>query len=168
MVDPSKTTSASRAWRRSDVWLRDISNAKRRTVASTARWKLLHYKHPKPEMAGAKEEQLAAMRCFEAWQHSLSQGMLLQVAVVEMLPPVAIKQTEPEERAARAASLARWMSWLHEAPANGLRRKHRFTRVPTGWTQSARTSGNHNELGENDDLGGPSEDQLKAIKLGQV
>lgn len=94
--------------------------------------------------------------------------MLLQVGVVDMLCRVAIKQAESEERAARAASLAQWMSWLHEGPANGLRRQHRFSRLPTGWMQSAESSGKGNELGENDDLDGLSEEQLEAIRLGHV
>ena len=128
----------------------------------------MQYKHPKPDMATATPERLAAMQVFEWWQISLSQGMLLQVAVAGMLRKAAVKQAEAEEKAARAASLARLQSWLRDGPANGLRRQHRFTRLPTGWTQSANNSGEGNELLGNDDLDGLSEDQLKAIKSGQV
>lgn len=166
-ADSTRTTSVSRAWRRSAVWLGDIGRTKLRKVASAARWRLLLYKHPKPDMATATQVQLVALATFEEWQ-LVSKGMLLQHAVVTMMGKVAVKQAEKEERAARVASLVQWTIWLHEGPANGLSRQHRFTRLPTGWTQSAASSGKGNELGESDDLDGLSEDQLEALRIGQV
>ena len=70
---------------------------------------------------------------------------------------------------------------MREGPANGLRRQHRFTRVPSGWKQSAESSGKqfefgeHDDLeglssdaGENDDLDGLSEEQIRGLKRGTV
>ena len=167
-ADSTRTTSVYRAWRRSAVWLGDIGRTKLRKVASAVRWRLLFYKHPGPDSATATQEQLAALSTFEEWQLGLSIGMLLQSAVVTMLGKMAVNQAEKEERAARAASLVQWTIWLHEGPANGLSMQHRFTRLPTGWPQSAASSGRGNELGESDDLDGLSEDQLEALRIGQV
>ena len=89
LADSAKTTSVSRAWRRSAKWLRDISKTKLRTKASAVQWRLMHYIHPKPYMATATPEQLSAMRAFEAWQRSLTRGVLLQPAVVDMLHSLA-------------------------------------------------------------------------------
>ena len=44
---------------------------------------------------------------------------------------------------------------------------HRYTRIATGWTESACIKGDENETGERDDLDGLSEEQLLAIKLNQ-
>ena len=67
-------------------------------MSSVAKWKLMYYKHPKPGMARATPELLAAMRCFDGWQNSLDRGMLLQPAVATMKRTVAIKQAESEEK----------------------------------------------------------------------
>ena len=107
LADSAKTTSVSRAWRRSAKWLRDISKTKLKNKARAVQWRLMHYTHPTPDMATATPEQLAAMQAFDDWQRLLTRGMLLQPAVVELLHAVAIKQAESEERAARAAALNR-------------------------------------------------------------
>ena len=56
-------------------------------------------------------------------------GQLGAMAAVQ-----AKRMTAAEAAAARVA----FKSWLHEGPAAGLGRQHRFTRVSTGWVPSAR------------------------------
>lgn len=68
-----------------------------------------------------------------------------------------------EERAAATASVIKWTSWLTERPGSSLKRLHRFTRVATGWTESADSKGEEDESGEEDDLDGLSREQLLAI-----
>ena len=61
--------------------------------------------------------------------------------------------------------MAKWTSWWLEGPATGLGGVHRYTRIATGWTQSACSKGDENDTGERDDIDGLSEEQLDAIKL---
>ena len=64
--DSAKTTTVSRAWRNTACWLGTTAKTKQQAVASTARWRVLHYKHPKPQMAIASREQARAMEAFSA------------------------------------------------------------------------------------------------------
>ena len=52
VAGPARTTSVSRAWRRTAGWLADIHRAKKAATAEAARWKVLFYKHPpaQPEL----------------------------------------------------------------------------------------------------------------------
>ena len=43
--------------------------------------------------------------------------------------------------AAQHAALVKWTQWIHEGPADGLRRQHRFSRTVKGWTPTAKSSG---------------------------
>ena len=54
---------------------------------------------------------------------------------------VAVRHAEREEKAAQEASLQKWAKWIHEGPADGLRRQHRFRRTVKGWTATAKSSG---------------------------
>jgi len=74
--ESAKTTAVSRAWRNTACWLGTIAKTKQQAVASTARWRVLHYKHPKPQMATASREQARAMEAFLLWQKSLTSGMI--------------------------------------------------------------------------------------------
>ena len=131
-----KTTSASRAWRRCAVWLGTILRTKKPSVAEAARWKLLHYNHPKPDKARASEEQLAAMDEFTSWKATLQPRQLLEPTWARMLKEVAVKQAEKQETAAQSKALVSWVQYLHEGPASGLRRQHQFTKTATGWTET--------------------------------
>ena len=61
IAGPSRTTSVSRAWRRTAGWLSDILKAKKAAKAEAARWKLLFYKHPQPNLSFANPEQKQSM-----------------------------------------------------------------------------------------------------------
>ena len=57
------------------------------------------------------------------------------------LKTVAVANAEREERAAQQSALIKWTQWIHEGPADGLRRQHRFSRNAKGWTPTAKSSG---------------------------
>ena len=166
-AENSRTTSVSRAWRVSARWLKDIVKTKEKRTASTAAWKLMYYEHPRPDMAMATPSQLEAMFCFSAWQRSLTRGMVLNPCVVKMLVHVASKQAEIQEKAASVASILKWTAWLAEGPGNSLKKLHRFSREATGWTESAVSKGENEEVGEDDDLDGLSKEELAALRSNQ-
>ena len=160
-VENSRTTSVSRAWRVSARWPKDIDKAKDKKSASLAAWKLLFYEHPRPGPARATPPQLEAMLCFSAWQRSLTRGMLPTPCVAKMLLHVASKHVEVQEKAAATASIIKWAAWLAEGPGNSLKKLHRFSRVATGWTESAKSKG------ESDEVGGLPKEELEALKTNQ-
>lgn len=48
------------------------------------------------------------------------------------LKKAATNNAGTEEKAAQHASLIKWTQWIHEGPADGLRRQHRFSRTVNG------------------------------------
>ena len=140
-AENSRTTSVPRAWRVLARWVKHIVNAKVKKAASVAAWKLLFYEHPRPDPARATQLQWEAMLCFSAWQRSLARGMLLTPCWAKMLLHVASKQVELQEKAAATASVSKWTTWLTEGPSSSLKKLHRFSRVATGWTDSAQSKG---------------------------
>ena len=73
-----------------------------------------------------------------------------------------------EERASQHSSLLKLAKWIHEGPAHGLRRQHRFSRRADGWSPTAKNTGIIDELGDGDELeglDGISEEQLKALRF---
>ena len=52
-----------------------------------------------------------------------------------------LEMRKREEVAAQKMSLMAWTKWIHEGPAAGLRRQHRFSRVADGWIPTARSTG---------------------------
>ena len=53
---------------------------------------------------------------------------------------------------------------MQEGPASGLRRQHQFTKVATGWTESAIAEGVSNTIGGFDEMDGFSAAQIDALK----
>ena len=53
----------------------------------------------------------------------------------------------PRKKAA-TASIVKWTAWLAEGPGASLKKLHRFSRVATGWTESAKSKGESDEIGE--------------------
>ena len=84
-----------------------------------------------------------------------------------MLLHVATKQVEIQEKAAATASVIKWAAWLTEGPSSSLKKLHRFSRVATGWTESARSKGEGDEIGERDDIDGLSSEEVEAFKTNQ-
>lgn len=161
----AKSTSASRAWRKTAVWLGDVLNTKSAKGAEAARWRIRFHRHPKPDPASATQEQFMSMKIFEDWRGCIQHGQLNSAVRLGMLRHVANRQAEKEEAAAQFASLMNYKIWVEDGPARGLRRQHQFPRNATGWTENALSRRNGNgELGERDDLDGMSEEQIDAIK----
>ena len=160
----TNTTSASRAWRRTSKWLADVIHTKVAKNAEAARWRIRFYRHPKPDAAQATREQIWSFKVFGDWNACIQGGQLHSKPWLEMLRHVATKQAEKEEAAAQLASIQGYTLWIQGGAAGGLRRQHQFTRNATGWTETATGKGNQNELGEQDDLDGLSEEQVEAIR----
>ena len=103
-------------------------------------------------------------KIFEDWRCCIQKGQLHSNPWIEMLKQVATKQAEKEEAAAQLANIQDYKLWVEGGSAGGLKRQHQFTRIATGWTETAISKGNENEVGEHDDLDGLSEEQIEAIK----
>ena len=108
------------------------------------------------------------MQRFDGWRKALSYECLHSKVWVELLRTAALQQAEVEEAEAGRAAFARWLSWISEGPAGGLRRQHRFTRLAMGWTETKVASTEDETIGEHDDLDGLSAEQVEDIrKAGQ-
>ena len=81
-----------------------------------------------------------------------------------MLRAVATKEAEKQEAAAQNSALNKWKVYLQEGPASGLRRQHQFTKVATGWTETAVAEGVPNTIGEYDEMSGFSQAQVDALR----
>ena len=160
----AKTTSVSRAWKRTAKWLGDITHTKMERVAESVRWKVRFYRHPRPNPAQASEEQVTCFKVFEDWRGSIKAGQLHSRPWLDMLRLVAEKQAEKERAAAQLDSIKGYILWVTNGPAGGLRRQHQFTRIATGWTETAVSHQNGNELGDQDELDGLSDEQTEAIR----
>ena len=78
---------------------------------------------------------------------------------------------ETEEKAAQHASLMKWTKWIHEGPADGLIRQHKFSRTVKGWTPTAKSTGviaGIEQEDELEDLDGVGVDDLNAIRFDQA
>ena len=66
--------------------------------------------------------------------------------------------------------MAKWDKWIHEGPAAGLRRQHRFSRTVVGWIPTAANSGKvdaFKDEDENDEVDGLSIADLNQLKFEQ-
>jgi hypothetical protein len=160
----AKTTSASRAWRKTATWLGEVIRTKSVNAAESARWRIRFYRHPKPDPAQATHEQAMSRKVFDDWRGCIQAEQLHNRTWLDMLKHVAEQQADKEEAAAQLANIRNYREWLEGGTGKGLRRQHQFTRNATGWTETAlcKDSGN-GELGEHDDLDGLSEMQIAAI-----
>ena len=89
---------------------------------------------------------------------------------VVALKAAATANAEKEERAAQHAALMKWTHWIHEGPADGLRRQHRFSRTVKGCTPTDKSSGiiaGVDQEDELEDLEGISMDDLNQIRFDQ-
>ena len=132
--------------------------------AESARWKIRFYRHPKPDPAQASREQIMSFKVFDDRRICIQPGQVHPKPWLEMLRHVASKHAEKEEASAQLASIKSYKLWIESGPASGLRRQHQFSRNATGWTETALDRNNGNEVGEQDDLDGLSEEQIEAIK----
>ena len=105
-----------------------------------------------------------SVKVFDDWRSNIQAGQLHSRPWLEMLRHFATKQAEKEEAAAQLANIKGYILWVASGPAGGLRRQHQFSRIATGWTETALDNGNGNEVGDQDDLDGLSEQQIEAIK----
>ena len=160
-----RTTSVSRAWRRTAGWLDDLLKADQMLAREEAVHKLLNYRHPAPLQLKATPEQLEGFRMFSAWRKQISREMLTLTMWVEALKKAAVANAEIEERAAQQASLMRWTKWIHEGPASGLRRQHRFSRNVKGWTPTAKSSGVDAGIDVEDELEGLEGISIEELNL---
>ena len=101
---PARTTSVSRAWRRTAGWLADALHAKKAAKAEAARWKVLFYKHPQPNPAFATPEQLKSMARFTAWRAAVTEANTFSTTWLSIFKDMAVKQAEQKEEAARVAA----------------------------------------------------------------
>ena len=57
-----------------------------------------------------------------------------------------------------------YLEWISDGSGCGLKRQHQFSRNAIGWTETALDKGHCNDIDEQDDLEGLSEEQIEAIK----
>ena len=129
--------------------------------------KILSYSHPFPLKEAATPEQLLGFQTFLNWRGIITAEMLQHDPWIAALRDTALKNAVSEEVAAQAMSIKAWTKWIHEGPAAGLRRQHRFTRVADGWSPTARSSGIVGDVDGSDDIDledGLTTEQLEAIR----
>ena len=136
-----RTTAVSRAWRRTAGWLHDLLETERQLVTEASILKLLCYRHPSPPPLKANPEQMKSFSEFLNWKRRLTREMLGHKSWVLALKVAATNNAERQEKAAQHASLVKWTQWIHEGPADGQRRQHKFTRTVKGWTPTAKSTG---------------------------
>ena len=101
---------------------------------------------------------------FEAWMQVVA-TVQLDDHWVKAFTTAAKKEAETQEREAQRAQYLSWTSWLQEGPAAGLKRQHQFTKVKSGWVESALTQENDETQG---DEGAKHEDGLSPEQLKSV
>ena len=161
----ARTTSISRAWRKTATWLADARRTKLEMRKREAWWKIMWYEHPKPLQVLATEPQKAAMQAFAEWRGKLTLGMLDHEPAATLLEEVAIKQAEREEAAAGKAATMKWVRWLHEGLAAGLGRQHKMSKVAQGWAPTATASGRANDMPSLEEEDVDEEDGLSPEQL---
>ena len=93
----AKTTSVSRAWRRTAKWLGDILHTKAEKNAEAVRWKVRFYRRPKPNPAQATREQVVSFKVFDDWEGNIQSGQLHSKPWLDVLRHVVNKQAEKED-----------------------------------------------------------------------
>ena len=142
-----KTSSTSRAWRKSAGWLTDVIRARNLVEAKMCKRKLMTYSHPPPDEFKAPPQQIESFAKFKVWQGTISGGLLANESWAFALRNMAAVNAEREERMAQQISMAKWVSWIREGPAHGLRRQHRFTRNVAGWVPTEKNTGGSGRCG---------------------
>ena len=84
---------------------------------------------------------MIAFQAFIKWRGIITEEMLQHSTWTAALRQTALENADREEAAAQKMSLMAWTKWIHEGPAAGLRRQHRFSRVSDGWMPTARSTG---------------------------
>ena len=151
-VGARRTTAVSRSWRRSASWLNDLEQAKTQEEKDDAFRKLLYYRHHAHPQLNATKEQLEGFAGFEAWRSILKRERLQSSVWIECFAKCAVSNAEAQERAAQQAALCKWTEWIHDGPADGLRRQHQFSRGSDGWTPTKPCPGNVEPIDESDGL----------------
>ena len=131
-----------------------MENTNLELAGEAALLKLLTYRHPEPPLLKATPEQIDGFKRFRIWRKQLTREMLGFKVWASALKKAAIENAEKEEKAAQHASLMKWTKWIHEGPADGLRRQHKFSRTVKGWTPTARSTGVTPGIEQEDELDG--------------
>lgn len=99
---------------------------------------------------------------------------MLQVeSIAAELERIACVQAEAEEAAARRLANAKWLTWLHEGPGDGIGRQHKMTRTSTGWIETAIAEGRKTALpqlaqAQDDDFDGLTAEQLEQVMANEL
>ena len=129
------------------------------------------YIHPPPDEFKATPQQLESFAKFKVWQDTISDGLLANDSWVFALRNMAAANAEREEKLAQQISMAKWVSWIREGPAHGLRRQHRFTRNVVGWVPTEKSTGAVTDVDardEIDELQGLSRQEINNLKFQQA
>ena len=113
---------------------------------------------------------MGGFRKFLDWRKRLTREMLEHESWVAAMKKAATANAEAEETAAQYASLMKWTQWIHEGPADGQRRQHKFSRTVKGWTPTAKSTGvipGIDQSDELEDFEGLGIDDLNAIRFEQ-
>ena len=166
-----KTSSTSRAWKKSAGWLGDILRTRGLVEEKVYKRKLLTYCHPPPDKYKATPQQLDSFAKFKVWQGSLTGNLLANRSWTVALKDMAVANAEKEEKVAQQIAMTKWMSWIREGPADGLRRQHKFTRSAAGWIPTEKSTGVVTGIDvrdELDDLQGVSKQAIDELNVQQA
>ena len=93
-----KTSSTSRAWRKSAGWLTDVMRTRNLVEAKMSKRKLMSYSHPPPDEFKATSQQMESFAKFKVWQDTISGGLLANESWVFALRNMAAANAERERR----------------------------------------------------------------------
>ena len=156
--ETARTTPVSRAWKRMLPWLREVKAAKAPGLVRSAMYRLLYY-HDDLNVSDPWLESDAA--AFRAWQRLLTVETLETKLFVEAYLLVATKEAAKAEARAVAMAAKRFADWVHDGPAQGLKRQHLLSRTATGRIPSRKGPEPSVDINEFDDLDGISTEELK-------
>ena len=140
------------------AWLRLVLANRDTYHVKVAVWKLLRYDH-RLQVADPLTQQEAAE--FVAWKQCLSVDALsLPTWVKAFLEMASVAASRADDTAAAAAT-KRYIEWVDNGPAAGLKRLHLMSRTAVGWIPDKCDVQEEVNLSELDDLEGLSQEQLR-------
>lgn len=149
------TTAVSRAWGLAHTWMHTVCTSTNPRCKRAANTKLRRYKHQPPKWGAEFEDRDAEWYAFERWLELVRRADLHNGTWTNAARIVASSAHQRATDTARRLARIRWHNWMHEGPAAGLSRQHRFTKTAVGWTRTEVAVPAPTTTGEFDDTSGP-------------
>ncbi len=141
-ANTAHATPAARAWRCMAKWLRALESLHTSNGCTQAHTTTVYNAATAALRAMARSLRRPHGPCFEiddgyrVMAGGVLAGEALQLSALRVYIDVAQAKADQLCRKAQREAISGWRTYMHGGPAHGLRRQHRFTRCPSGWTPS--------------------------------